>query len=165
MAVMLGRSIVQGDFGDHVDPIWNSPATTTCKQVCVANVTDCPSEMLCSDGQALCADGACSLFCTGNEVSPCEFACAPIACQKVIDSHDQCAEKYGGLVALEAACGEIEIAEEISLWTFKEAGFVFFYVWICVATFLVLAWCAYNQGMTPVEGSTQSLGVSFLCHS
>jgi hypothetical protein len=68
---------------------------------------------------------------------------------------------YGDLIAAEEACGAEETAVEMSLWTFKEGGFVFLYAWISAATVLVLSWCAYNQRIAPVEGSTQSLELSF----
>jgi hypothetical protein len=161
-ALLLGSaSVVKADFDDFVDPTFDCPATTTCKQVCVANVTDCPAEMLCGANETICADGSCASTCTGNEESPCEFDCAPVACQKTDDFHDQCVEKYGPLVEAEGACGEIETAEETNLFDFNEAGFIVCYVWICAATFLLLAWCAFNQRMSPVEGSTQSLELSF----
>ncbi len=162
-AVLFLRSdsFVNGDFGDYVDPTFNCPATTTCKQVCVVSVNDCPPSMQCSDNETLCEDGTCGPFCTGNEVSPCEFKCAPIACQKVIDTLDNCNELYGDLVAAEATCGAEETATETALWGFNEAGFLFIYIWISMSTLLLLAWCAYNQRIAPVEGSTQSLELNF----
>lgn len=159
--LLLSPSAIKADFGDYVDPTFNCPAMTTCRQVCVAEVSDCPSTMQCSDNLTLCADGVCAPFCTGEEVSPCAFNCAPVACPKVIDNMDNCSALYGPLLSAEAACGEEETAVEIKLWSFTEAGFVFLYVWISVATVLVLGWCAFNQRYAPVEGSTQSLELSF----
>jgi hypothetical protein len=158
---LLLPSAIKADFGDYVDPTFNCPAMTTCRQVCVATVADCPATMQCSGNETLCADGVCAPFCTGNEVSPCAFACAPVACAKVVDSLDNCTTLYGDLIDAEAACGAEETAVEVSLWTFKEGGFVFLYAWISAATVLVLSWCAYNQRIAPVEGSTQSLELSF----
>jgi hypothetical protein len=160
--LLLGSaSVAEADFDDYVDPTFGCPATTTCSQVCVANVIDCPPEMLCGANETLCADGNCASTCSGNEESPCAFECAPVACQKVIDTYNECSEKYGSFIEAETACGEEEIAEATHLWDFTEPGFVFFYTWICAATFLLLAWCAFNQRMAPVEGSTQSLELSF----
>ena len=160
--VLFGKmSTIHGNFGDYADPTFECPAKTTCQQVCVANVTDCPTEMLCSNGEMLCADGTCAPFCTGNEISPCQFSCASVACNKVIDFFNLCQEKYDPLYKAEAACGAAEVAQAVHLWTFKEAGFLFFYIWICAATVLLVTWCAYNQRMAPVEGSTQSLELSF----
>lgn len=160
--LLLGSaSVAKADFGDYVDPSFDCPAMTTCKQVCVANVADCPPEMLCGANETLCGDGTCARSCTGREESPCEFKCAPIACQKVDDSYDLCQQKYGPLAELEAACGEAEAAEETKLFAFNEPGFVVYYVWMCTATFLLVSWCAFNQRFSPVEGSTQSLELSF----
>lgn len=160
--LLLGSaSVAKADFGDYVDPSFDCPAMTTCKQVCVANVADCPPEMLCGANETLCGDGTCARSCTGREESPCEFKCAPIACQKVDDSFDLCQQKYGPLAELEAACGEAEAAEETKLFAFNEPGFVVYYVWMCTATFLLVSWCAFNQRFSPVEGSTQSLELSF----
>lgn len=154
---------VRADFGDYVDPTFNCPATTTCGRVCVANVTDCPAEMLCGVGEQLCLDGSCAAVCPDmdEESSPCAFACAPVACAKVIDNYDNCKSKYGPWYDAEAACGKEEAAETIHLWNFTEAGFVFFYSWILVVTALVYGWCAFNQRIAPVEGSTKSLELNF----
>lgn len=159
--LFLSPSAVKADFGDYVDPTFNCPAMTTCRQVCVADVTDCPAAMQCGENEMLCADGVCAPFCTGNEVTPCEFACAPVACPKVVDSLDNCTTLYSDLLAAEAACGAEETAVEVSLWDFNEGGFVFIYTWISVATVLVIGWCAFNQRLAPVEGSTQALELSF----
>ena len=103
---------VQADFGDYVDPTFNCPAMTTCRQVCVPTVSECPLEMQCADGEQLCLDGSCALQCTGNEVTPCEHDCAPVACAKVIDTIPNCGTKYGPLLDFEAECGELEVATE-----------------------------------------------------
>lgn len=34
-------------FGDYVDPSFSCPATTTCANVCVASINDCPEDALC----------------------------------------------------------------------------------------------------------------------
>ena len=152
---------VQADFGDYVDPTFNCPAMTTCRQVCVPTVSECPLEMLCADGEQLCLDGSCALQCTGNEVTPCEHDCAPVACAKVIDTIPNCGTKYGPLLDFEAECGELEVATETRLLKFTEPGFIITYLWIVLSTVFVLAWCVYNQRMAPVEGSTKPLDLDF----
>jgi hypothetical protein len=152
---------VQADFGDYVDPTFNCPATTTCSQVCVDDVNSCPLEMLCVVGEQLCADGSCASACTGNEVSPCEFKCAPIACVKVIDTLDSCATKYGALYDFETQCGALENESETHRWDFTAPAFSFVYSWIILSTVFVLTWCTYNQRIAPVEGSTTSLDLDF----
>jgi len=162
LAVLLSsHSVTKADYGDYVDPTFNCPAMTTCRQVCVATASDCPASMQCSGNETLCADGICAPFCTGNEVSPCEYKCAPFACPKVIDTTNNCTALYGDYYAAETACGEEETATETKLWGFNEPGFIFIYSWISGVTLLMLAWCAYNQRIAPVEGSTQSLELSF----
>lgn len=161
LCFLNSKSVVQADYGDYVDPTFNCPAMSTCQQVCVARATDCPLTMLCSGNDTLCVDGSCAPRCTGNEISPCEFDCAPVACHKIIDNVDSCNILYGGYLEAEAACGEEETAVETSLWNYNEAGFICFYAWIGGATTLLLGWCAFNQRIAPVEGSTQPLELSF----
>jgi hypothetical protein len=153
---------VLADWGDTVDPTFECPALTSCKQVCVPTIADCPIEMLCSgnETETICPDGSCSESCEGHGESPCAYKCAPVACAKVDIDHDSCLELYGPIYDFEAECGEEEIAEEIHLWSFTEPGFVFFYSWICGVTVILLAWCAYNQRMSPVPGSIQPLEIN-----
>jgi hypothetical protein len=153
---------VKADFGDFVDPTFDCPAMTTCKQVCVSDVSECPADMLCDINQTLCADGSCAdneFECEGAE-SPCAFECASVACAKIVnDDLDSCALRFGQFWEDEAACGEEEYAENVTLYTFREPAFVFFYCWICIVTFIILGWCAYNQRFSPVDGSTKTLQV------
>jgi hypothetical protein len=160
LAAATFPSMVSADWGDYADESFNCPALTTCKQVCVPNVTDCPFEMLCQENETLCADGSCSASCDESLESPCAFGCAPVACAKVDNFHATCLDLYGPLYDFEAACGEEEVTGATHLWSFTEPGFVFFYVWICGVTFVLLAWCAYNQRFSPVSGSTQPLQIN-----
>jgi hypothetical protein len=160
-ALPLVLPAVHADFGDYVDPTFNCPATTTCRQVCVATVSECPFEMLCPSGEELCLDGTCAAQCTGNEVSPCEFKCAPVACVKVIDTLDNCFAKYGTLLDAAIECGGLEVAAETRLFAFTEAGFMLTYLWIAASIACILGWCAFNQRLSPVEGSTKSLELDF----
>ena len=153
-------SFVTADFGDTYDETFDCPAFTTCKQVCVPTIADCPTEMLCDvPGETLCPDGTCSddPTCLGHEETPCWYACAPVACRKVDNDHDTCLSKYQNLYDAEAACGEAEYVEETFLYTYTEPGFIFFYVWFGTIPLLIIAWCAYNQRFSPVPGSTQEL--------
>lgn len=137
---------VNADFGDYVDPSFNCPATTTCPQVCVANVTDCPSEMLCDNGETLCADGSCAaVACDDSSLeSPCEFECAPVACRKTVALYDACFDLYGSLYDAETVCGEEETAATTNLFQFNEPGYTAVYTWVSCFTFLIIAWCAYK---------------------
>ena len=151
---------VEAGFGDYADPTFNCPATTTCPRVCVANVSDCPVEMLCNGTETLCADGTCSENCDPNAATPCAYDCAPIACAKnVIDFFNRCEETYKPYYDFVTQCGAAEIAAATNLLTFKEPAFIFFYAWISGVTVALVAWCFYNQRVDPVAGSTQILQV------
>ena len=152
-----GMTAVTGEFGDYADHSFECPALTTCAQVCVASVSDCPLAMTCNATQTLCADGTCADgVCEGHQLeSPCAFACAPVACPKVDDFYDTCQEKYAELYAFEEECGALEIEESTHKYTLKEPAFIIGYVWISASVFFVLAWCAFNQRLSPVSGSTQ----------
>ena len=147
------------DFDDYVDPTFECPATTACKQVCVVTALDCPTEMLCDPlkNETLCPDGTCSDSCEGHEESPCAYNCAPVACNKVVDAHDNCRELYGYLWDAEAYCGENELADEANLFTYTEPVFIFFYSWFGAIPLLLLFWCAFNQRLAPVPGSCKAL--------
>lgn len=137
--------VVKADFGDTVDPTFSCPALTTCAQVCVATIEDCPPEMACPNwNETLCADGSCATVCDDTLETVCEYECAPIACNRIDDSYDQCQEKYGPLYDAETICGEEESAYEMSLVEFNEPAYVFGYAWVSGVTFLILAWCAYK---------------------
>ncbi|CAB9522557.1 Probable cation-transporting ATPase 13A4 [Seminavis robusta] len=160
--LLLLASFTQADFGDTVDPTFNCPALTTCAQVCVATVDDCPSEMACPNfNETLCADGSCASVCDDDEEleTPCAFDCAPVACHRIDDTFDQCQEKYGHLYDNETNCGELESLYETELLTFTEPAYIVGYVWASAVTLFMLLWCAVNQRLLPVQGSTQTLQV------
>jgi hypothetical protein len=137
---------VQANFGDTVDPTFNCPAFTTCEQVCVATVEDCPPEMACPDNNTtLCADGSCAQECNDPELaSPCAYACAPIACNRIDNYFDACTTKYGPLYDAETTCGEQEQISETTLLQYTELAYVYGYAWVSIITVLILGWCAYK---------------------
>jgi hypothetical protein len=135
--------LVQAYFGDYVDPSYNCPAQTTCPQICVAAVEECPTA--CEDaGLTLCADGSCQAECGDDLKSPCEFACASVACAKQVTAYNTCNDEYGPLYEAETACGAVETAEEVKLFKYIEAGFVVVYAWVTIVSVLILAWCLYK---------------------
>jgi cation-transporting ATPase 13A3/4/5 len=151
---------VAADFGDAVDPTFNCPAYTTCKQVCVAAVEDCPAEMQCPANETLCVDGSCATECDDPSAeSPCAFDCASVACNKVDNYYDACNTLYGPWYTNETKCGETEKEETQFAWNMTEPGFVLMYVWIILLTLSIVSWCAYNQRIAPVSGAVQSLNV------
>jgi hypothetical protein len=152
LVALAALAFVRADFGDFVDPTYDCPALTTCVQVCVADVNDCPPEMLCNSTETLCADGSCATECDPSLETPCAYDCAPVACHKVVDYYDACFDKYAAEYAFESQCGEEESAAHVFQW--NEAVFVFLYCWIAFVTVLILAWSFFNQKMRPVAGST-----------
>ena len=151
LVTLLKFHVARAEFGDTVDPTFNCPALTTCAQVCVATVEDCPIEMRCPTDSAdnstltLCADGSCAAECNDDELeTPCAYECAPVACNRVDDTYDQCQAKYGDLYNQETVCGEEEVAYETELWNFNEAGFIFGYTWVSGLSFLIIVWCAFK---------------------
>jgi hypothetical protein len=153
--------LVRADWGDYADHTFQCPALTTCQRVCVANVTDCPAEMTCNGTMTLCPDGSCSAGpCDPTLSTPCAYACASVACAKVIHYYDSCLDKYGGYYDNETACGEAEEEAVTNVYTFTEPVFVGLYCFFGVVTFLVVVWCAYNQRLDPIQESTQPLQVS-----
>ncbi len=147
------------DFGDYVDPTFECPAKTTCPNVCVANLTDCPvnlwcdgaNETLCPDGRCIGIDDVCS-----DAGSPCPFDCASFACAKTIDFLPACQSTYADWYANASACAANEV-DDTPLLTFKEPGFIFCYCWMCCIAFIIFAWCFANQVVFPVRGSTKIL--------
>lgn len=160
VVAVVWLSTVQADtFEDYVDPTFNCPATTTCRQVCVAVETDCPASMRCAANETLCADGSCSIACDPDLESPCAYDCASVACPKLVSDYDSCNVDYGPLYDQEAACGEEETASSTTYLKFNEPGFIAIYVWFAVLTTSILVWCAYNQRWNPVVGSSVPLAV------
>jgi uncharacterized protein YuzB (UPF0349 family) len=109
----------------------------------------------------LCPDGSCSSGpCDPSLATPCAYGCASVACAKVVDYYDSCLDKYCGYYDNETACGEAEEEAVTNVYTFTEPAFVGLYCFFGVVTFLVVAWCAYNQRLHPIQESTQPLQVS-----
>jgi predicted P-type ATPase len=159
LAVSFSSVVVRADFGDAVDPTFNCPAFTTCPQVCVATIQDCPDKMLCSGNQTLCLDGSCADVCDPSLETPCLYtSCAPVACHKVDSHYDTCLNLYGPWYTNETLCADSE-QQSAHLWTMREPVFVFMYVWISFLTLSIMAWCAYNQRIAPVKESVQPLNV------
>jgi hypothetical protein len=140
--VALEFSLSRADFGDYADDSFECPARTTCAKICVAEQDICPTK--CADGLELCPDGTCEANCPAGLESPCEFKCASVACAKVIDSYDQCQTSYGEFYEAEAACGEIETAEETVLFQYNEAGFLVGYAWIVMVSVMIVVWCFFK---------------------
>eukprot|EP00934_Nitzschia_sp_Nitz4_P008467 Nitzschia sp. Nitz4//scaffold97_size77645//7752//12969//NITZ4_005511-RA/size77645-processed-gene-0.50-mRNA-1//-1//CDS//3329560635//8457//frame0 len=162
--IFLVNTTTEAGYGDYVDPTFNCPAMTTCKQVCVASAADCPIQLICNATQTHCQlEGICvddPADCDPQAEPVCAYGCASVACPKlVIGTLDSCEADFGEYWAQESACGEQEYEDTVTLLTFREPAFVFFYCWICVVTTIILAWCFYNQRISPVQGSCAPLQV------
>jgi len=123
---------------------------------------DCPAALDCPLFQELCLDGTCSADCTAANYyfDPEGGICPssrPKICQSIVLTYDVCQEAFGSIYSLTAIAFENEAAAEVTLFTLREPGFVFIYCWICIVFALMFLWCAYNQRIDPVTGSTQPL--------
>lgn len=130
------------EFGDFVDYTFECPATTTCAQVCVSTVEDCPQETSCPNG-TLCVDGSCSEDgeCDPDLENPCEdFECTPVACNRLVRTYDVCVEEYTSFYEASAECGYGEAA----VYDFDEIGFVIVYIWVVFNVLSVILWCYYK---------------------
>ena len=147
---------VTASFGDYADPTFQCPALTTCRPICVANVALCPPSLSCDlkANQTLCPDGSCAeegQACSESAMkSPCRYPCAPVACNKVVNTLEQChavfdpyyqAEDfcaYQVIKAVQAAMGPIP------MFSFTENGFILAYSWMSGITVLIFLWWAYK---------------------
>jgi hypothetical protein len=157
--LLISAVAVIADIGDFVDPTFNCPATTTCPIVCVASSDLCPPSLACPAGTSLCLDGTCEADCTDADAafdpdsSPCP-SCTPAICPKIVTSYDQCSVEYQEFYDATAECEASEVLKE---YTLLEAPFVVVYVLVTVITSALFIWCAMNQRLFPVRGSTQPL--------
>jgi hypothetical protein len=151
-------AVVNANFKDYVDPTYDCPATTTCPQVCVASVDDCPVDMQCAGNQQLCIDGSCSNnTCASNLNNPCEYICAPTACARVvIDFYVSCLENFQPQYQDQQVCQKLE-EEAVEQNSIRHGVVLFFYFWLGIMTLTIGTWCAYNQRWKFVAESIQSL--------
>jgi len=159
LLLLGGGQLVRGEYGDYADTSFDCPATTTCRTVCVNDTSLCTGRLMCNStlGEELCADGTCSDSCDEDAESPCEYDCAPYACKIDTWFYDSCTDTYEDLYGYMDFCYEEEDAYETELFSFREPGFLFCYFWVVGVIFLMLAWCAFNQRLSPVAGSTKPI--------
>jgi hypothetical protein len=149
--------VANANFGDYVDDTYDCPATTTCPQVCVADVGDCPGNMRCTSTEQLCIDGSCATLCDSNLSNPCEFDCASKACARVyIDYYESCLDQFQTEYQAQEACQKQQ-EEAITQNSFRDGAILFFYLWLTIMTLTIGIWCAYNQRWRFVAESIQSL--------
>ena len=161
-SISMHRSLA---FGDYVDPTFQCPATTTCRVVCVAAAEDCPQDSQCPDDgneYELCSDGTCANInaneaCDAEAESPCGCEALPFACAKQIDLYPVCTEeRFQSYYDAETECIEAQV-EALPQVDFTGPWFVACYVGLSAVTVIMLIWCAWNQRLSPVEGSTVPL--------
>ena len=164
--LLLTTSTVSADWGDYADTSFQCPALTTCEAICVSNITECPYDLTCQNTNStktlLCESGR---TCVENledcpdEDNPCAInPCGnTVACLRVNDYLDEC-KTYNSYYESAWGCdgedprlvrkgGSAHVGDTVG-WT--TPTHIFFYVWICVVTVLLLGWCAFNQRISPV---------------
>lgn len=135
----------------YVDYSYTCPLTISCPQVCVSSVEECPLEAQCHNGETLCPDGSCQLFCEeSNMESPCKAPCATVACGPAIATVDDCKYLFTEFYDREANCTvkeddkDLELLESVptlSLHSPTHIGIIILSVCIMVA---VVAWCWFK---------------------
>lgn len=165
-STVLIDQVAGDDLSAFVDPTYQCPFLTTCRQVCVAVVGDCPASLRCQTSSTpdatttayltnssqppasmnltLCADGSCAETCDPSLESPCPYECAPVACQTVVETIDQCRAQYDHYYQQEDACGAVELEEELRILSFTEPAFIAGYCWLAGMAMLIVMWCAYK---------------------
>ena len=163
-------TLVHATWGDYADTSFQCPALTTCEAVCVAqSVSNCPrdlqchnvTEQLCPSGRACVTDlSDCPTTANVEEENPCAVnPCGnTVACLRVNLFLEECTEKYDSFYQTAWDCGKDDprlvhkggATHSGALIGWTTPLHIFFYVWICVVTVLLLGWCAYNQRIAPV---------------
>lgn len=145
-----------GDFAEDV-PL-ECPATTTCPVICVANVSDCPTN--CDAGLTLCKTGHCQPNCDDDNDdrsdNPCLCEQLNVACAKTVDLYPVCNERFQQFYDNNTECvdGQIDFVELIS---FAGPWFLVCYIGFGGLAILVVVWCFLNQKVFPVKSSTMPL--------
>lgn len=168
LVALLRFKLATSDELAYVDPTFDCPATTTCPHLCVASLDDCPPEMMCPEGEILCADGSCwsgkevaaLLDCLNNNtnstsVAPlCPNSCAPIPCARLITTYNVCTsilEVNGDIYDRATSCQESNSTTssqaddmESGHWTWTGPAYIVVYVWVSVVTVGIILWCWYK---------------------
>jgi hypothetical protein len=155
------------EFGDYADHSFTCPLTTTCPNVCVATAEDCPVDATCASASdspehefELCLDGTCAdktlgETCAADLETPCGCSTLSVACAKQIDIWETCLDNFQTYYDLHSQCVENE-TPALPPPTMTAAPMLFF-MSMMVVTLLMLLWCAFNQRLAPVLGSTSEL--------
>jgi hypothetical protein len=94
--------------------------------------------------------------CDAEAESACACEALPVMCAKQVDLYPDCNTRFQQYYDTEAKCIELQ-QQSIPQLSFTGPWFVACYVLISGTTFLMLAWCAWNQRWARVEGSTLPL--------
>lgn len=130
-----------------------------CNPMCVANVSDCPSELQPSSGYKVCGDGfQYPLDPSDDTLDPCNSSFGTIvdlcaensACGNVVacrrDLNSSC---YPNLMAFNVACAEEESEEEGAMTSTSEPGFSFVAIFFSLVAGLAIAYTIVNQLFLP----------------
>lgn len=150
--------VIEGDFSEVPE---DCPATTTCPVVCVANVTACPT--VCEDGLKLCMTGNCEQDCTfwdnGNLENPCTCDAVPIACPKLVDLYTTCFDRFESFYDENTQCLKVQ-DDSLNRLSFIGPWFLACYFEIVAVSVFVVAWCFWNQKVSPVASSTTHVEIA-----
>jgi hypothetical protein len=153
-------------FGDYADPTFTCPATTTCPLICTNSTDDCPTTCALANPDSnhefeLCADGTCADLTLGEECSedlesPCTCKGLEFTCAKVVNFYDDCFGMYQEYYDVNAECVANE-EENLPQVDFTGPIFISCYAILGIVTISMFGWCAWNQRMSPVQGSCVEL--------
>jgi len=101
-------------------------------------------------------DTAAGENCDSEVTSPCECEKTLFACAKQVDLKPACEERFVSEYDAYEVCME-EQSAALPKVNFAGPLFITFYASIPILTILMLLWCAWNQKVAPVSGSTCSL--------
>jgi len=94
--------------------------------------------------------------CDDSLESACECETLPVMCAKQVDLFTNCESRFEQYYDSNSECLEKQ-AESIPQVSFTGPWFIACYVIVCAVTFLMLGWCAWNQKLASVSGSTVPL--------
>lgn len=94
--------------------------------------------------------------CDAEAESACECEALPVMCAKQVDLYTDCSTRFQEYYDSNAECLEAQ-GESIPQVSFTGPWFIACYLIISGVTLLMLGWCAWNQRLAPVDGSTVPL--------
>jgi len=94
--------------------------------------------------------------CDDDAESACQCDALPVMCAKQVDLYPYCSTRFQQYYDSDAECLELQ-EENIPQVSFTGPWFVACFVILSGVTLLMLSWCAWNQRLAYVDGSTVPL--------